>query len=233
MCNTLLMEKNEQINDTLRALRDSAGLTVRAVSEAIGLKQTGYQRYEDPLRFKKKYLPYEMAKKLADLYSAYGVNPKDVLALANDEARELLNKDNITEALKAPIVGEARLGQFSDNLDTNNHETVEITPDERYPNTTPRIAYNVKGNDAGETIPKDSIAVCIDIQHLGGLVENGKFVIVERKKSGLIETSVRRKALHPDGSVWLETPRSATDPIPYDHPDIKVRAQIISVQLRL
>jgi SOS-response transcriptional repressor LexA len=64
----------------LKILRDQAGLTMRAVSESLGWSLTRYQHYED--RFKRKFLPFELARALDLLFAQHGIAAGEVLALA-------------------------------------------------------------------------------------------------------------------------------------------------------
>lgn len=64
----------------LKILRDQAGLTMRAVSDALGWSLTRYQHYED--RYKRKYLPFELARSLDNLFAEHGGGVGEVLALA-------------------------------------------------------------------------------------------------------------------------------------------------------
>lgn len=63
-------------------LRERAGLSMRAVAEALGWTLTRYQHYED--RYRRNYLPLELARELADLFATRGVPKADVLELAGD-----------------------------------------------------------------------------------------------------------------------------------------------------
>jgi phage repressor protein C with HTH and peptisase S24 domain len=64
----------------LKILRERAGLSMRAVSEALGWTLTRYQHYED--RYRRSYLPLDLARQLGDLFAQRGVPAADVLALA-------------------------------------------------------------------------------------------------------------------------------------------------------
>jgi phage repressor protein C with HTH and peptisase S24 domain len=67
----------------LKELREQAGLTMRAVSEALGWSLTRYQHYED--RYKRRFLPFELARELDALFSQNGTEPGAVLQLAGIE----------------------------------------------------------------------------------------------------------------------------------------------------
>jgi phage repressor protein C with HTH and peptisase S24 domain len=74
------MSEISQAARRLKMLRERAGLSMRAVSEALGWTLTRYQHYED--RYRRNYLPLELARQLSDLFAQRGVPPADVLALA-------------------------------------------------------------------------------------------------------------------------------------------------------
>lgn len=77
------MTEVSEVARRLKELREQAGLTMRAVSDALGWSLTRYQHYED--RFKRKYLPYELARALEDMFVRQGVQPGAVLRLAGLE----------------------------------------------------------------------------------------------------------------------------------------------------
>jgi phage repressor protein C with HTH and peptisase S24 domain len=68
----------------LKLLRERAGLSMRAVSEALGWTLTRYQHYED--RYRRAYLPLDLARLLANILAPRGVPAADVLALAGVDA---------------------------------------------------------------------------------------------------------------------------------------------------
>ncbi len=74
------MSEISQAARRLKLLRERAGLSMRAVSEALGWTLTRYQHYED--RYRRPYLPLDLARLLADVFAPRGVPAADVLALA-------------------------------------------------------------------------------------------------------------------------------------------------------
>ncbi len=64
----------------LKALREQSGLPMRVVAEGLGWTLTRYQHYED--RYRRPYLPVDLARKLADIFRVKGVDPRAVLELA-------------------------------------------------------------------------------------------------------------------------------------------------------
>lgn len=86
-----MLDMEADISDSarrLKELRELAGLTMRTVSESLGWSLTRYQHYED--RYKRRFLPFELARNLDDLFSRHGVEPGSVLALAGVDPSEPL-----------------------------------------------------------------------------------------------------------------------------------------------
>ena len=82
----------ETVPETLKKLRIRAGCSMLEAARAVGLKTaSGYQRYEDVVIYKKKYLPVDKAEGLAELLAGKGLPPIDraeVIALAGPIAWE-------------------------------------------------------------------------------------------------------------------------------------------------
>ena len=83
----------------LKELREQAGLTMRAVSEALGWSLTRYQHYED--RYKRRFLPFELARDLEAIFVPHGVESGAVLGLAGIEAGQPVNQRRETAPTRA------------------------------------------------------------------------------------------------------------------------------------
>ena len=95
------MSEISQAARRLKMLRERAGLSMRAVSEALGWTLTRYQHYED--RYRRNYLPLELARQLSDLFAQRGVPPADVLALAGVETTPREPAAESPSAAAAPV----------------------------------------------------------------------------------------------------------------------------------
>jgi phage repressor protein C with HTH and peptisase S24 domain len=82
------MSEVSEVARRLKELREQAGLTMRSVSDALGWSLTRYQHYED--RYKRKYLPFELARALEDMFVRQGVATGAVLQLAGLEGSQNL-----------------------------------------------------------------------------------------------------------------------------------------------
>lgn len=104
----------------LKILREHAGLTMRTVSDSLGWSLTRYQHYED--RFKRKFLPFELARALDELFARHGGETGSVLQLAGVERSQVsaprreappsrpVNLNAVPGQRDLPILGEFREG---------------------------------------------------------------------------------------------------------------------------
>jgi phage repressor protein C with HTH and peptisase S24 domain len=120
----------------LKRLREQAKMSVRGVADALDRPASTYAAYED--KFKKQYLPVDLAKALVPIFEPRGVPARAVLALAGIDAehRELGKKPETTtvpnivnDRTKGPddlirVLGMAECG--NDGLSLWNGETVAM-----------------------------------------------------------------------------------------------------------
>ena len=92
------------VSAVLKQLRTVAGFTVTEVADFLGIPRTSYDHYEK--RYKKRYLPFDLADKLAGLFATRGIDPGDVFALTG--------ADVAVEALlhMPPGLGEAEAARY-------------------------------------------------------------------------------------------------------------------------
>ena len=74
------MGKVSRVAADLKALRERAGLSVRAMARALDMGTTSYQHYED--RYKREYLPIEIVVKLKKSLVSRGIPEKEIDKLA-------------------------------------------------------------------------------------------------------------------------------------------------------
>jgi phage repressor protein C with HTH and peptisase S24 domain len=89
----------------LKELREQAGLTMRAVSEALGWSLTRYQHYED--RYKRRFLPFELARDLEAIFAPHGVESGTVLQLAGIEPGAPVERRD-SAPLRSPSAAQAQ-----------------------------------------------------------------------------------------------------------------------------
>jgi phage repressor protein C with HTH and peptisase S24 domain len=88
---------------------------MRAVSEALGWSLTRYQHYED--RYKRRFLPFELARDLEAIFAPHGVESGAVLQLAGIESGQPVNQRREAAPVRAapaqaqrdlPVMGTVR-----------------------------------------------------------------------------------------------------------------------------
>lgn len=73
----------------LKTLRERAGLSIRAMAAALGMKaHTAYQYYED--RYKKDHLPPDLYDKVREIFMAREIKESDIRALLDAKQRAKL-----------------------------------------------------------------------------------------------------------------------------------------------
>lgn len=88
---------------TLKALREEAGLTVAEMAAALGRKKSSYQHYED--RYKRPYLPPDLAEEVAAVLREHGISPTATAELTALPAR----KPPLEADLLRTLIEEVRL----------------------------------------------------------------------------------------------------------------------------
>jgi hypothetical protein len=68
----------------LKAMRQSCrpAMSIRDVAAQLGMAPSSYAFYEDANKFKKRFLPIELAQALVSLFTARGIDAADIMALA-------------------------------------------------------------------------------------------------------------------------------------------------------
>lgn len=74
--------ENHEVTAALKAIRTTARVGVREMARRLGVSPSTYMHYEDPSRFKARYLPMEQALKFADALGVEGLAREQILMLA-------------------------------------------------------------------------------------------------------------------------------------------------------
>jgi phage repressor protein C with HTH and peptisase S24 domain len=78
------MRTAEELRSEVKAIREMAGLSVRAMAERLKMSASGYSHYEQ--RIKEPYLPMKIAMAISDVVAPLGVDRKKVFALTTSGA---------------------------------------------------------------------------------------------------------------------------------------------------
>lgn len=79
---------DRSVTERLRAIRTEAGVGTREMARRLGVSSSTYTHYENPSRFKGRYLPMEWAIRFADALEPEGVERQQIIALAGASRAE-------------------------------------------------------------------------------------------------------------------------------------------------
>jgi SOS-response transcriptional repressor LexA len=185
----------------LKALRERAEphVTIRALAERLGMPPSTYAAYEDPNKFKKPILPFDLAKRIAGELEGHGISAIEVMRLAGLEAHTGGLASHEPEKLL--VTGAVAAGVWREETRWPLEDQYEI---EVGPNPIAggeRFAVKMEGYSMDRTILPGSELECVRVQY--GVVEPmpGDLVIAERTAHDLTELTCKR--LHKDGDDWL------------------------------
>ena len=80
------MDSGINLRSRVKALREEAGLSVRAMAHAMNMSASGYSHYEQ--RIKEDVLPVRIAEAMASVLSKYGVDRSRVFALTQSQSMQ-------------------------------------------------------------------------------------------------------------------------------------------------
>lgn len=107
-------------------------------------------------------------------------------------------------------------------------ERVPVAPDQRYP-ADAQYALRVVGNSVDKVAADGSVVTCVDVQESGIDVRPGDLVWVERRRGGLVESTVKRLRKGTNGlELWPES----NDPLHQEKLSVGAREADTEVLIR-
>ena len=106
-----------------------------------------------------------------------------------------------------PLCGDVAAGVWSEPRSSQEaeFERVPVAPDPRYP-VGAQYALKVRGNSVNKVAGDGAIVACVDILEAGMDPRPGDLVVVERKRGGLVEATVKRlRATEGVLELWPES----------------------------
>lgn len=187
----------------LKALRERAEpkLTIRAMADELGVPHSTYAAYEDPKKFKKPILPFDLAKRIAAILEKRGISRSDVMRLAGLE---------LHEGSELPAAAGETLMVKSSVAAGVWREQAEWPEDDWYPlevgpspvSGAERFVVRMEGHSMDLTIPPGSDLECLRVAFGAIMPLPGDLVIVARQAHDLVETTVKRLDREADGE-WV------------------------------
>lgn len=106
-----------------------------------------------------------------------------------------------------PLWGDVAAGVWIEPVESQEAELerVPVAPDPRYP-LAAQYALRVRGNSVNRIAKDGNIVVCVDLAEAGLEPRPGDLVLVERRRGGLVECTVKRLRKAPEGlELWPES----------------------------
>lgn len=215
----------ESVALKLKTLREAAAprMTVRALAAALGMPPSTYAAYEDPKKFKKPILPFDLAKRIAQILAERGVDKSKVMQLAGldkIEAQPPPPPPASPAKVLLQVIGVVEAGVWREQSDWPEDERywIEVGPS---PVPGERFALRMQGHSMDRTIPPGSDLECLRVPFGSTLHKPGHLVIVERTAHDLTELTCKRLAV--EGDQWVlrceSTKPEFQDDIPIGKPD--------------
>ena len=215
------VDENETIlQKRLRARIAQLGTNPRAVSDKAELGPTAVR---DILDGRSRSPRQITLKKIARALNC------DLSYLTGDT--QSVGGSSTAKIKTAPVIGDVRAGiwmeadEFSAGVDLSELEQVPCVTDLDYPSVQ-QIAFRVVGDSINQICPDGGFAICLLWSELGVEPAPGMFVVAERNRHGLYETTI--KQLEGQPGDWRLLPRSTnpdykTITFPSDSDDEEVR----------
>jgi transcriptional regulator with XRE-family HTH domain len=90
-----------------------------------------------------------------------------------------------------PVRGTVATGVWREPTEMPPPEVFPATPDRRYPSDA-QYLLRVEGAGMDKIAPAGSLVHCVDLQSTGMQIQHGDVVVVERRRHGMRETTLRR-----------------------------------------
>lgn len=193
----------------IKALRERAGLSMAEAAKRGGWRSaSSYQRYEDPERFRRAFLPMDVAERLIKAFAGRGspqITRVELLALTQPLGAPSVTAVSGHRTIEVIAVVEAGIWR----------EAVEIPEDERQTLPRPHLpgfehaevfALEVRGQSMNSVYADGSIAYFVKPEVLTPI--DGHIVVVVSRRGDLYETTLKELGRDQRNRVAL-LPRSS------------------------
>lgn len=162
----------------IKELREKRGLTLAQLAELVGTSHATIQRLESS----KMKLTQEWANRLAQVLSV--------------QLAEVFGEIVPAVIDGLPVLGTVQAGVWRevDVADEPKYAPLPISHDSRYP-ASAQFALMVRGTSMNRIVQDGAYIVCVSWAQLGRNPRDRDLVVVERRRDGLVETTVKRITL--------------------------------------
>jgi transcriptional regulator with XRE-family HTH domain len=169
----------------IKELRESRGLTLAQLADRVGTSHATIQRLESG----KMRLNQDWIDKIS--------------AALNVQLSEIFGEIVPATPDGLPVLGEVQAGVWRETevADEPKHAPLPIGLDPRYSGKR-QFALVVRGESMNRIVQDGAYIVCVTWADLGRAPRDNDLVVVERRRDGMVETTVKRIKLQ-DKKVWL------------------------------
>lgn len=196
----------EPIALQLKALRNRTQpkISSRDVATALDMPASTYAAYEDPKKYKKPVLPFQLAKSLAAIFAERGVPEAETLTLAGltgELTAAVPAMPNGDEGEWVEVNGSVAAGVWKEQSDWPAAERYDVRFGPNRFRGAARFGLRMEGLSMNRTIPPGADLECIRVTFSQFEPKPGDLVIVERTNHDLTEMTCKR--LDMDGDEWI------------------------------
>jgi transcriptional regulator with XRE-family HTH domain len=176
----------------IKELRLSRNLTQAQLAEMIGTTDATVQRLETGRR------------QLTERWAA------QISTVLGVDVSEVFGQILPATTVGLPVVGEVQAGVWreTDVIDEPKHPPLPLGPDPRY-QSSQQFALLVQGESMNKVFAPGTFIVCVSWSDVGRQPREGDIVVVERRRDGMVETTVKRIAVQNRKLVLMP---DSTDP---------------------
>ncbi len=242
-------ERSEPVTETLRGLRERAGLSMAEMAKLLGYKgASSYQRYEDPETYNEGYLPARFVRRLIQVLPGRGSPPitaNEITILLGDSIHLLEPPRNPLappESERIPLIGEVQAGVWREASENQEDPSVfphiAINPIRGVPSGL-QFAVTIRGESMNRVANDGDIAICASTKdgHIYAMANDVVLVQRFRDDESIYELTLKRYATEFDGTRILipeSTDPRYQDPIELDEPgSVDVTVQVAAVVLAI
>jgi hypothetical protein len=221
----------------LKALREHAGLSVRAMAEALEMPSSSYAFNEDIKKFKKPLLPVPLATKIADVLEHHDVPRHLVMALAgmSPTGEIMAQPEDLADQLDAVLLDEIEVGySMGGGADVAEFPIVQKVPFSRswlasLTQSPPSELFVARGE--GDSMMPTLL--------------DGDIVIIDRAQRSLRQqdriwavvyggfSMIKRLRGLPDGTLQINSDNSAVTPIHASDGEAFLIGRVVAVVRRM
>lgn len=144
-------------------------------------------------------------------------------------------RDVQVQGLALPVMGRVQAGWWSEpDSEASEPRMIEVEPATRFPGA-PQWLEQVEGDSMNHRYPPGSLVRVVDAAAIGYLPRHGDDVVIERRRAGLVERSLKQLVIRVNGEIeaWARShnPRWV-EPLSFGQDGEEEEVRVIGLVLR-